>query len=90
MNLSPQMGLRHRAAVGLTEQTDAFVVVVSEETGEISVSKEGDLESGLSPHDFRERLRQALSPQTRSAGTSGASASGPSTPAERPAEEVPA
>ncbi|PSQ99513.1 MAG: TIGR00159 family protein [Bacteroidetes bacterium QS_9_68_14] len=92
MNLSPQMGLRHRAAVGLTEQTDAFVVIVSEETGEISVSEKGDLDSGFSPHDFRERLRQALSPQTRSAGTSGASASGPgsSAPAERPTEEVPA
>ena len=79
MKLSPQMGLRHRAAVGLTEQTDAFVVIVSEETGGISVSEDGDLDSGLSPHDFRGRLREALSPQS-------------STPekSESSSEEVPA
>src|SRR5690606_2245384 len=47
MRLSPHLGLRHRAAVGLTEQTDAFVVVVSEETGTISVSKNGELYSNL-------------------------------------------
>lgn len=94
MNLSPQMGLRHRAAVGLTEQTDAFVVVVSEESGGISVSEEGNLDSGLSPHQFRDRLRRALSPEARSAstspGSSGSSSSGSSAPAERPAEEIPA
>jgi diadenylate cyclase len=61
MSLSPEMGLRHRAAVGLTEQTDAFVVVVSEETGGISISEDGELMSDLSPQDFRERLREALS-----------------------------
>ena len=97
MNLSPQMGLRHRAALGITEQTDAFVVVVSEETGEISVSEEGNLDSGLSPHDFRERLRRALSPQTGAADASsprssstGANATGSSAPAESSTEEVPA
>ncbi len=41
LDLSPQLGLRHRAAVGLTEETDAFVVVVSEETGQISVAEHG-------------------------------------------------
>ena len=41
MNLSKDMGLRHRAAIGLTENADALVVVVSEETGNISVSENG-------------------------------------------------
>ncbi len=67
MRLSPQMGLRHRAAVGLTEQTDAFVVIVSEETGGISVSENGRLISGLDVADFRRRLAEALSAQPATA-----------------------
>jgi diadenylate cyclase len=85
MKLSPQMGLRHRAAVGLTEQTDAFVVIVSEESGGISVSEDGDLDSGLSPHDFRNRLRDALSPES-----SGTSQNASKNKKENPSEEVPA
>ena len=61
MRLSPQMGLRHRAAVGLTEQTDAFVVIVSEETGHISVSEDGRLDTNLSLEVFRQRFFKALS-----------------------------
>lgn len=60
MRLSPHLGLRHRAAVGLTEQTDAFVVVVSEETGNISVSTNGELISNLSANEFRNLLVDAL------------------------------
>lgn len=60
MRLSPHLGLRHRAAVGLTEQTDAFVVVVSEETGNISVSMNGELISNLSVNEFRNLLVDAL------------------------------
>lgn len=60
MRLSPNLGLRHRAAVGLTEQTDAFVVVVSEETGNISVSMNGELISNLSVNEFRNLLVDAL------------------------------
>jgi diadenylate cyclase len=61
MKLSPQLGLRHRAAVGLTEQTDAFVVVVSEETGNISVSRDGALISNITPDELRTYLSDALS-----------------------------
>jgi len=61
MKLSPQLGLRHRAAVGLTEQTDAFVVVVSEETGNISVSRDGALISNITPDELRTYLSNALS-----------------------------
>ena len=60
MALSPHLGLRHRAAVGLTEQTDAFVVVVSEETGNISVSKGGDLLTNLTTNELRGYLAEAL------------------------------
>lgn len=60
MKLSPQLGLRHRAAVGLTEQTDAFVVVVSEETGNISISRDGALISNLTPEELRTYLTNAL------------------------------
>lgn len=65
MKLSPQMGLRHRAAVGLSEQTDAFVVVVSEETGNISVARDGALISNLTVDELRSYLTNALT----SAGT---------------------
>ncbi len=56
-NISKTLGTRHRAAVGLTEETDAVVVVVSEETGEISVVKNGVIESNLDAP----RLRKTVS-----------------------------
>jgi diadenylate cyclase len=56
-NLSKSLGTRHRAAVGLTEETDAVVVVVSEETGEISVVMSGAIE----PNVDAPRLRQVIS-----------------------------
>ncbi len=63
MNIASDLGLRHRAAIGLTEQTDALVVVVSEQTGVISVSVEGRLERNVTSGDLRLKLLQALSPQ---------------------------
>lgn len=63
MKLSPQLGLRHRSAVGLTEQTDAFVVVVSEETGMISVARDGELVTSLTPPELRKHLTTALTQQ---------------------------
>jgi len=49
-------GLRHRAAIGLTERTDAMAIVVSEETGSISICENGRLERNLTEKQFRERL----------------------------------
>ena len=60
--LDPHLGLRHRAAVGLTERTDAFVVITSEETGKISVAENGRLDVGLSLEGLEARLNEAFSP----------------------------
>lgn len=59
-NLSSELGTRHRAAVGMTENTDAVVVVVSEETGMISIAEKGVLKRGISAGELREALTKAL------------------------------
>jgi diadenylate cyclase len=57
--VSRDLGTRHRAAIGLTEENDAIAIVVSEERGQIALSIEGGLERDLTPDHLRERL-QAL------------------------------
>lgn len=52
------LGMRHRAAVGITENTDAIAIVVSEQTGEISFSKEGELRHTLTMERLRELLEK--------------------------------
>jgi diadenylate cyclase len=59
-SLPDDLGTRHRAAVGLTEDVDAAVVVVSEERGEISVALDGLIERGLSQRELADRLRTLL------------------------------
>ena len=58
--LSKELGSRHRAAIGLTEENDAVAVVVSEETGAMSVVADGRIERGLSADGLRTRLRSLV------------------------------
>jgi len=62
-DVDPSMGSRHRAALGLAQETDAVIIVVSEETGRISVACEGQLYIGLEPDALLELLRSTLSPK---------------------------
>ena len=57
--LGRELGTRHRAAIGVSEESDAVAVVVSEETGQISLSLGGRIERDLKPDELRTRL-QAL------------------------------
>jgi len=59
--LSRKLGSRHRAAIGISEETDCVALVVSEETGKISIVFDGQLSRGLDPPALAERLRELLS-----------------------------
>jgi diadenylate cyclase len=70
--LSKELGSRHRAAIGLTEENDAVAVVVSEETGGVSVVNDGQIERDLSPDALRARLRALVLNSHGSSPTRGA------------------
>lgn len=59
-NISTVFGTRHRAAVGISETNNVFVVIVSEETGRISVAQNGALSSGMSIQKLRSEMEKAL------------------------------
>lgn len=59
-DLPPQFGLRHRAAVGVTEVSEAVAVVVSEENGAISFAKDGNVSMNLSPEELADLLKEEL------------------------------
>ena len=63
VNLSRDLGMRHRAGIGISENSDAVVVLVSEETGAISVAVDGKLRRHLSAETLEKFLRNELLPQ---------------------------
>lgn len=62
-HLSKELGTRHRAAIGITEDTDAVAIVVSEETGTISYLEDGNILRGMDGDTLRAKLRQVLAPR---------------------------
>ena len=59
-NVPRALGLRHRSALGISQATDAFAIVVSEETGNISVAHRGTLHTRLSSTELEHRLSQVM------------------------------
>ena len=60
-DLDRSLGLRHRSALGLTDETDAIVIIVSEETGAVSLCHEGKIERNFEPETLKSRLSELLS-----------------------------
>jgi diadenylate cyclase len=56
VNLPPRFGMRHRAAIGMSEHSDALIVVISEESGSISVVDTGEIRENITPNDLRNIL----------------------------------
>jgi len=81
-SISKQLGTRHRAAIGLTEETDAVTVVVSEETGQISVGVDGELHRNLDKESLEQLLRRLI--------LAGDEEKSPAAPAKPPAAPAPA
>ncbi len=69
--LNSELGTRHRAAIGMSEQSDAVVVIVSEETGAISVAVNGELSRDITTGKLREILLSELIPQSDSEEVAG-------------------
>lgn len=63
-NISKRLGTRHRAALGIAEESDAIALVVSEETGRLSIAVDGNLNYNLDPDEFKMMLIDELKPKT--------------------------
>lgn len=65
LNISSRLGTRHRAALGISEQTDCMAIILSEETGRISLAINGDLLYNLSLDELRRSLLEGLTPSKK-------------------------
>lgn len=72
VNISRDLGMRHRAGIGISENSDAVVALVSEETGSISVAVNGMLKRHLAPETLEQMLRNELMPAQEESKPSGA------------------
>jgi diadenylate cyclase len=79
---STQTGTRHRAAIGITEETDCLSIIVSEETGRISIAAFGDIEGGVTIERVDERIQQHFGAHPRIT-LSGRSSPAPGRPAKQ-------
>lgn len=70
--LGKELGTRHRAAIGISEDTDAIAIVVSEETGLVSFMEDGAVISGLDAKQLRSKLRDAMGQKDTSPAETGA------------------
>ena len=66
-HLSTEFGSRHRAAIGVTEETDAVALVISEERGSVSLALDGSILRDLDAHSLREELRRLFEPRMKAA-----------------------
>jgi uncharacterized protein (TIGR00159 family) len=67
-DIPAQFGMRHRAAIGMSEATDSLVLVVSEETGQMSIAQNGNMLHNLSGHEITEKIIEYLTEDKRGLG----------------------
>lgn len=83
-NIPQELGSRHRAAIGLSGEVDALILVVSEETGTISVAERGQLDRGLTVEDLRRVLSKGMTQVTLSDEADGDSDANPGPATTKP------
>ena len=65
LNISKRLGTRHRAALGISEQTDCIAIILSEETGRISIASGGKLIYNVSLDELKVRLLEGMAPSKK-------------------------